>query len=72
LLKRFKGHNLIAVFNGHFHASTERRVGAATATTNRCCSFSHKNHDGSKEKGYFLCRAQEGKITREFVEYKQA
>ncbi len=71
LLGRFKDYNLQAVFNGHFHASTERRVRAATLTTNRCCSFSHKNHDGSKEKGYFLCQAKEGKVSREFVEYKQ-
>jgi hypothetical protein len=72
LLGRFKDHNLQAVFNGHFHASTERRVGAATITTNRCCSYSRKNHDGSKEKGYFLCQAREGKVTRKFIEYGQA
>jgi predicted MPP superfamily phosphohydrolase len=72
LLRRFKEYNLQAVFNGHFHASTERRIGAVTLTTNRCCSFSRKNHDGSKEKGYFLCQAKEGKITRRFVEYKLA
>jgi 3',5'-cyclic AMP phosphodiesterase CpdA len=70
LLGRFKGYNLQAVFNGHFHASTERRVGGVTLTTNRCCSFSHKNHDGSKEKGYFLCQAKGGKITRRLVQYK--
>jgi 3',5'-cyclic AMP phosphodiesterase CpdA len=72
LLERFKEYNLQAVFNGHFHASTERRFGAATITTNRCCSFSRKNHDGSKEKGYFLCEARDGKITRKFVEYRLA
>jgi len=70
VLERFKNYNLQAVFNGHFHASTERKVGNVILTTNRCCSFSRKNHDGSKEKGYFLCQAKEGKITREFVEYK--
>src|SRR5262249_44550064 len=72
LLNRFKEYNLQAVFNGHFHASTERRVGKVVLTTNRCCSFSRSNHDGSKEKGYFLCEAKDGKITRQFVEYKQA
>lgn len=71
VLERFKEYNLQAVFNGHFHASTERHVGKITLTTNRCCSFSRQNHDGTKEKGYFLCQAKEGKITREFVEYKQ-
>jgi len=70
LLGRFKDYNLQAVFNGHFHSTTERHVGAVTLTTNRCCSFSHKNHDGSKEKGYFLCQAKDGKITRRFVEFK--
>jgi 3',5'-cyclic AMP phosphodiesterase CpdA len=72
ILKRFKECNLQAVFSGHFHASTERRVGAVTFTTNRCCSFSRANHDGSKEKGYFLCRVREGKIERSFVEVKPA
>jgi predicted MPP superfamily phosphohydrolase len=71
VLERFKEYNLQAVFNGHFHASTERHVGKVTLTTNRCCSFSRKNHDGSKEKGYFLCQAHEGRITRKFVEYKE-
>lgn len=70
LLEKFKEFNLQAVFNGHFHASTERKVGNFTLTTNRCCSFSRKNDDGSREKGYFLCRAKEGKVTREFVEFK--
>jgi predicted MPP superfamily phosphohydrolase len=70
VLERFKEHNLQAVFNGHFHASTERQLGKVTLTTNRCCSFSRKNHDGSKEKGYFLCEAREGKISRRFVEHK--
>jgi 3',5'-cyclic AMP phosphodiesterase CpdA len=71
VLERFKDYNLQTVFNGHFHASTERHVGTVTLTTNRCCSYSRKNHDGSKEKGYFLCQAKEGKVTRTFVEYKQ-
>ena len=64
--------NLQAVFNGHFHASTERKLGKIILTTNRCCSFSRKNHDGSREKGYFLCQAKDGTIARTFVEYKQA
>jgi predicted phosphodiesterase len=70
VLERFKEHALQTVFNGHFHASTERKVGAVTLTTNRCCSFSRKNHDFSKEKGYFLCQAKDGKVSRQFVEFK--
>jgi predicted MPP superfamily phosphohydrolase len=68
VLERFKEYNLRAVFNGHFHSSTERQVGGVIITTNKCCSYSHKNHDFTKEKGYFLCHARDGKVTREFVE----
>jgi 3',5'-cyclic AMP phosphodiesterase CpdA len=72
MLERFKDHNLRAVFDGHFHGFTERTVGDVTLTTNRCCSFSKNNHDGTKEKGYFLCQAKDGTIRRTFVEYKPA
>ena len=68
LLERLKEHNLRGIFSGHFHASTERRLGDATLVTNRCCSVSRSNHDGSRERGYFLCEAKEGAITRTFVE----
>ena len=70
LLERFKEFNLQAVFSGHFHAFTERVIGATTFTTNRCCSLKRGNHDNSKEKGYFLCEAKDGRITRTFVEFK--
>jgi hypothetical protein len=72
LLARLLDFNLLAVFNGHFHGFTERRSGETTLTTNRCCSISRGNHDGTKEKGYFLCTAREGVIQREFVEVKPA
>jgi 3',5'-cyclic AMP phosphodiesterase CpdA len=70
LMDRFKDFNLEAVFNGHLHASTQRKVGKTTITTNRCCSYRRQNHDGSKEKGYFLCHAKDGKVQRTFVEVK--
>jgi 3',5'-cyclic AMP phosphodiesterase CpdA len=70
VLDRFKAYNLQAVYCGHFHGFTERKVGQTTLTTNRCCSFSRSNHDGTKEKGFFLCRAKDGKIERTFVEAK--
>lgn len=70
LLERFKLCNLQAVFSGHFHGFTERRVHETTFTTNRCCALKRGNHDGTKEKGYFLCTAQDGRITREFVQVK--
>lgn len=68
LLARFKEYNLQAVFSGHYHAFTERQLGKVILTTNRCCSFTRKNHDGSKEKGYFLCHAKDGMVQRSFVE----
>jgi len=72
VLARFKVYNLRAVFNGHYHALTERTAGEVVLTTNRCCARTRDNHDGSKEKGYFLCGAKEGKVTHTFVEVKPA
>jgi hypothetical protein len=68
LLERFLDFNLVAVFDGHFHGFTERRHGRATITTNRCCAISRGNHDGTPEKGYFLCLARDGEVHREFVQ----
>jgi 3',5'-cyclic AMP phosphodiesterase CpdA len=70
VLARFKEYNLQAVYCGHFHGFTERQIGKTIFTTNRCCSFRKTNHDGTKEKGYFLCHAKEGTIKRTFVEVK--
>ena len=72
LLERFKPYNLQAVLSGHWHGFTERHVGSATFTTNKCCSLKRGNHDGTKEKGYFVCNAADGKITRRFVEISSA
>src|SRR5206468_6314048 len=58
------------LFNGHFHGFTESKAGSTILTTNRCCAISRKNHDGTKEKGYFLCAAKEGRIERKFIEVK--
>ena len=71
LLDRFREFNLQAVFSGHFHGFTERRAGATILTTNRCCALKRSNHDGTKEKGYFVCSAGQAGISREFVEYKR-
>ena len=70
LLERFRDHNLQAVFNGHFHGYTERPFANAIVTTNRCCALKRHNHDGTKAKGFFICTAREGRITRRFVEVK--
>jgi predicted MPP superfamily phosphohydrolase len=68
ILKRFDGFNVQAVFSGHWHGFTERLAGATTLTTDRCCSRVRGNHDGTKEKGWFVCEAKAGKVTRKFVE----
>jgi hypothetical protein len=60
--------NVAHVFGGHHHGFTERRIEERVFVTNRCCSISKSNHDRTKEKGYFLCTAREGKVVREFVE----
>ncbi len=70
LLDRFRDHNLQAVFNGHFHGYTEHRFADATVTTNRCCALKRDNHDGTKAKGFFICTARDGRITRRFIEVK--
>lgn len=70
VLERFKEYNLRAVFGGHHHGLTERKVGVIELTTNRCCSFRSRNHDGSKQKGYFVCSAKDGAVTKRFVEVK--
>lgn len=72
LLERLIGFNLQAVFSGHFHGFTERKLGDVSLTTDRCCAISRNNHDGTPEKGYFLCQAKTGRITRTFVEVKPA
>lgn len=72
LLERFKPFNLQAVFCGHWHAFTERQMGPVILTTNKCCSLKRGNHDGTKDKGYFLCQAGDGRITRRFMEFKYA
>ncbi|HEU5071481.1 MAG TPA: metallophosphoesterase [Verrucomicrobiae bacterium] len=70
LLVQFDGWNVRAMFSGHFHGFTECERGAARLTTDRCCSLKRNNHDGAREKGYFVCTAKAGELARQFVEYK--
>jgi 3',5'-cyclic AMP phosphodiesterase CpdA len=72
VLKRLTDFNLRAAFSGHFHGFTEKKAGEAVLTTNKCCAFSKGNHDGTKEKGYFVVSAKDGKLGRRFVEVKAA
>lgn len=70
VLKRLLPFNLKAVYSGHYHSFTEKKVGTSVLTTNRCCALSRNNHDGTKEKGYFLVQAKNGQLERTFVELK--
>jgi 3',5'-cyclic AMP phosphodiesterase CpdA len=70
VLELFRDHNLKHIFSGHFHGLTERKAGDIGLTTNRCIAFSRGNHDGSKEKGYFQCHAENGQLRYEFVEFR--
>ena len=71
VLDRFLDFNLSAAFCGHYHGLTERTLRAATITTDRCCSRVRGNHDGSTEKGWFVCRATaSGEVTRRFVAFE--
>jgi 3',5'-cyclic AMP phosphodiesterase CpdA len=72
VLDRFKEFNLKTVYSGHFHGFTERKIRDVVLTTNRCCAFSKNNHDGTKEKGFFVCDVKQGVIERRFVEVKPA
>ena len=70
VLARFKDFNLRLVLGGHFHSRTEVPRGDCTLVTNVCCSRVAPNHDGTKIKGYWLCRTQaDGGVRREFVEF---
>lgn len=68
LLEGFLPFNVRAVFNGHFHGFTENTWNRAAVTTNRCCALKRGNHDGTREKGYFICDAVGGQVMRTFVE----
>jgi 3',5'-cyclic AMP phosphodiesterase CpdA len=68
LLNRFRDHNLAAIFGGHHHGYTNTFVRQIPIKTNRCCARLQGNHDGTKEKGYFICSVRDGKLTPEFVE----
>jgi 3',5'-cyclic AMP phosphodiesterase CpdA len=68
LLEKFKGHNLSCTFGGHHHGFTEKKIGEVVLTTNKCCSLTKGNHDGTKEKGYFVCSAKDAKVGARFVQ----
>ena len=66
LLSRFKEFNVRHIFTGHWHGYSEMFFQNATVTTDRCCSRARNNHDGSPLKGWFVCKARQGNISRRF------
>jgi hypothetical protein len=70
VLARFVNHNLRLVLGGHHHGRTEVARGTYALVTNACCSRVAGNHDGTKAKGYWLCRTQaDATVRRDFVEF---
>ncbi len=67
LLDRFRAHQLLATFSGHWHGLTERTEGSIHLSTSRCCSWWRENHDGSPEKGYTECHVNGGAVQHAFV-----
>lgn len=67
LLAPFRKFNVQHIFSGHWHGYSEMELNGAPATTNRCCSRYRGNHDGSDRKGWFVCAAKAGTVTRRFV-----
>ena len=66
-LDLFRGIDLRAVFSGHFHGRTERESSGALLVTNQCCALKRNNHDGSREKGYYLCTVEGDQVTQESI-----
>lgn len=68
LLDKLAVLNVRAIFGGHWHAFTEKTWKNATCTTDKCCSRVRDNHDGTHEKGWFVCTVRGTTITRQFVQ----
>lgn len=70
VLARFTNHNLRLVLGGHHHGRTEVARGSYALVTNACCSRVAGNHDGTKAKGYWLCRTQaDATVRRDFIPF---
>jgi len=67
LLDSLRVFNFHGSFGGHWHGWTEPVDNGVQLITGRCCSWWRTNHDGSEQKGYFLCRANGDRLTHRFV-----
>lgn len=47
-------------------------IAHSIVTTDKCCSRVRSNHDGTPEKGWFVCNAGNGVVSRRFVEFRAA
>lgn len=72
LLEKFLNFNVQEVFSGHWHGYSQTQFHDMACITNRCCSRVRDNHDGTTEKGWFVCEVQGDKLTRHFVEFPAA
>jgi hypothetical protein len=68
LLERFRFFNLRGIYCGHWHGATLRWERNIFAVTSPCCALKRGNHDRTTAKGYLVCEAREGILTRRFVE----
>ncbi len=67
VLQRFLNFNLRLTLGGHFHGKTLEKREQFELVTNACCSRVANNHDGTKDKGYWLCHAKaDGTVERAF------
>lgn len=70
VLARFIGHNLRAVFGGHYHARTSSPRGDIQLITNACVARVRDNHDKTPEKGYLVVDGDaHGRLTTSFVRF---
>jgi calcineurin-like phosphoesterase family protein len=67
LIETLRNCNFHGSFGGHWHGWTEPVDNGVQLVTGRCCSWWRTNHDGSDQKGYFLCRATPNGVTHRFV-----
>ncbi len=71
LLQRFLKFNLRLTLGGHYHGKTLEKRDHLELVTNACCSRVAPNHDGTKDKGYWLCQTKaDGVVERAFQLFK--
>jgi calcineurin-like phosphoesterase family protein len=67
ILELFEKQRLIAVFGGHFHGTTRRRLGKTALYTCVGVARARENHDGTAGKGFLFCQGKAGRVKATFV-----